>query len=122
MRYIPKPCGYGCAKRACPLNSGKPDRTGSGGRGGAVLARWCSWTDRTMTGWKGGRELVLMGYIDDATSTVEARFYDHEGTMPALDSFRGWVQRYGIPAVCISTDTDLSIAPNTHGGGTTAGA
>ena len=49
--------------------------------------------------WLEGRgpNLLLMGYIDDATSTVEARFYDHEGTVPALDSFRGWVQRYGIP-------------------------
>jgi hypothetical protein len=49
--------------------------------------------------WLEGRgpKLVLMGYIDDATSTVEARFYDHEGTVPALDSFRSWVQRYGIP-------------------------
>ena len=44
-----------------------------------------------------GPKLVLMGYIDDATNTVEARFYDHEGTVPALDSFRRWVQRYGIP-------------------------
>jgi hypothetical protein len=49
--------------------------------------------------WLEGRgpKLVLMGYIDDATSTVEAGFYDHEGTVPALDSFRNWVQRYGIP-------------------------
>ena len=49
--------------------------------------------------WLEGRgpKLVLMGYIDDATSTVEARFYDHEGTVPALDSFRSWVERYGIP-------------------------
>jgi transposase len=49
--------------------------------------------------WLEGRgpKLVLMGYIDDATSTVEAGFYDHEGTVPALDSFRCWVQRYGIP-------------------------
>jgi hypothetical protein len=38
-----------------------------------------------------------MGYIDDATSTVEAGFYDHEGTVPALDSFRSWVRRYGLP-------------------------
>jgi hypothetical protein len=38
-----------------------------------------------------------MGYIDDATSTVHARFYDHEGTRPALDSFSRYVQRYGIP-------------------------
>ena len=35
------------------LDSGKPDRTVCGGRGGAVLARWCSWMDRIMTGWKG---------------------------------------------------------------------
>ena len=49
--------------------------------------------------WLEGRgpKLVLMGYIEDATSTVEARVYDHEGTVPALDSFRSWVQRYGIP-------------------------
>jgi hypothetical protein len=44
-----------------------------------------------------GARLVLMGYIDDATSTVHARFYDHEGTRPALDSFSRYVQRYGIP-------------------------
>ena len=50
--------------------------------------------------WLEGRgpKLVLMGVIDDATNTVAARFYDHEGTLPALDSFRRWVQRYGIPA------------------------
>lgn len=50
--------------------------------------------------WLEGRgpKLVLMGSIDDATNTVAGRFYDHEGTVPALDSFRRWVQRYGIPA------------------------
>jgi transposase len=50
--------------------------------------------------WLEGRgpKLVLMGTIDDASNTVEARFYDHEGTVPALDSLRRWVQRYGIPA------------------------
>jgi transposase len=49
--------------------------------------------------WLEGRgpRLVLMGYIDDATSTVHARFYDHEGTQPALDSFSRYVQHYGIP-------------------------
>jgi hypothetical protein len=49
--------------------------------------------------WLEGRgpRLVLMGYIDDATSTVHARFYDHEGTGPALDSFSRYIQRYGIP-------------------------
>lgn len=38
-----------------------------------------------------------MAYIDDASSRVYARFYDYEGTMPALDSFQRYVKQYGIP-------------------------
>lgn len=39
--------------------------------------------------WLEGRgpKLVLMGYIDDATGRVFARFYAYEGTFPAFDSF-----------------------------------
>jgi hypothetical protein len=44
-----------------------------------------------------GPELVLMGYIDDATSNVYGRFYDYEGTMPAMDSFKRYVRKYGLP-------------------------
>lgn len=44
-----------------------------------------------------GPESVLMGYIDDATAEVFARFYDHEGTMPAMDSFKRYTRKYGIP-------------------------
>ena len=44
-----------------------------------------------------GAKLVLMGYIDDATNTTYARFYDYEGTMPAMDSFQRYVQKYGLP-------------------------
>lgn len=40
---------------------------------------------------------VFMGYIDDATNTVFGRFYPYEGTMPALDSFKRYIRRYGIP-------------------------
>ena len=49
--------------------------------------------------WLEGRapKLVLMGYIDDATSKAFARFYDYEGTMPALDSFKRYIKKYGIP-------------------------
>jgi transposase len=49
--------------------------------------------------WLEGRypALVLMGYIDDATNTIYAKFYDYEGTMPAMDSFKGYVKRYGLP-------------------------
>jgi hypothetical protein len=50
-----------------------------------------------------GHELVLMGYIDDATGEVYARFYLYEGTMPALDSFRRYIKRYGIPQ-CVYFD------------------
>lgn len=49
--------------------------------------------------WLEGRgpKLVLMGYIDDATGRVFARFYNYEGTIPALDSFRRYARRYGLP-------------------------
>lgn len=40
---------------------------------------------------------VLMAYIDDASSRVFARFYAHEGTIPAMDSFQRYGTRYGIP-------------------------
>ncbi len=40
---------------------------------------------------------VLMAYIDDASSTVFARLYDHEGTVPALESFGRYVAQYGLP-------------------------
>jgi len=49
--------------------------------------------------WLEGRgpELVLMGYIDDATNTIFARFYDYEGTIPAMDSFSRYIRKYGLP-------------------------
>lgn len=49
--------------------------------------------------WLEGRGpyLVLMGYVDDATNELFGRFYDYEGTIPALDSFKRYVRRYGIP-------------------------
>lgn len=49
--------------------------------------------------WLEGRgpELVIMGYIDDANNTVHARFYNYEGTLPAMDSFKGYVKKHGLP-------------------------
>lgn len=38
-----------------------------------------------------------MAYIDDASSRVFARFYAYEGPIPAMDSFRRYVTRYGMP-------------------------
>lgn len=44
-----------------------------------------------------GTECVLMGYIDDASSEMFARFYKYEGTFPAMDSFRRYTREYGVP-------------------------
>jgi hypothetical protein len=40
---------------------------------------------------------VLMAYIDDATGRAYFRFYEYEGTIPAMDSFMRYIRRYGIP-------------------------
>ena len=49
--------------------------------------------------WLEGRSprCVLMGYIDDATNTAFARFYEYEGTIPAMDSLRRYIKRYSVP-------------------------
>lgn len=49
--------------------------------------------------WLEGRgpELVLMGYIDDATGNVFGKFFDYEGTVPAMDSFHAYANKYGLP-------------------------
>jgi hypothetical protein len=49
--------------------------------------------------WLEGRgpKLVLMGYIDDATNRFHGRFYDYEGTMPAMGGLKGYIKRYGMP-------------------------
>jgi len=44
-----------------------------------------------------GPKSVLMAYIDDATGRVEGRFYEYEGTIPAMESFRLYVLKYGLP-------------------------
>ena len=44
-----------------------------------------------------GPKSVLMGYVDDATGRVFARFYTYEGTTPFMDSFKRYIEKYGIP-------------------------
>lgn len=44
-----------------------------------------------------GPECVLMAYIDDTTNRVYCRFYEYEGTIPAMDSFKRYIKKYGIP-------------------------
>jgi hypothetical protein len=44
-----------------------------------------------------GPGCVLMGYIDDATGKVFGKFYEYEGTIPAMDSFKRYIGKYGLP-------------------------
>jgi hypothetical protein len=44
-----------------------------------------------------GEELVLMGYIDDATGKIFGEFYDYEGTLPVMDSSKKYIKKHGIP-------------------------
>jgi len=55
--------------------------------------------------WLEGRgpRMVLMAYIDDATGQAFGRFYEYEGTIPAMDSFREYVRQNGLPR-CIYFD------------------
>ena len=44
-----------------------------------------------------GPACVFMGYIDDATGNVFGRFYEYEGTIPAMDSFTRYIKKHGLP-------------------------
>ncbi|MFC1512461.1 ISNCY family transposase [bacterium] len=43
------------------------------------------------------KEFCLMLYVDDATGHIWGRFYEYEGTFPAIHSFKLFVEKYGIP-------------------------
>lgn len=44
-----------------------------------------------------GPRCVLMAYSDAASRRVFARFYEYEGTIPALDSVHRYIRQHGIP-------------------------
>ena len=44
-----------------------------------------------------GPSCVLMGYIDDATGIPFAKFCPYEGSLTAMDSFKGYIRKRGIP-------------------------
>ena len=71
-----------------------PGTAGSEGpRGGTIQL------DGSHPDWCEGRgpRCARMAYIDDASSRVFARFYAYEGPIPAMDSFRRYVTRSGMP-------------------------
>ena len=44
-----------------------------------------------------GPKCVFMLHVDDATSRRYARFYEYEGTLPFMDSFKRYAKKYGLP-------------------------
>lgn len=44
-----------------------------------------------------GPKCVLIGYIDDANNNVFVRFYNNEGTISFMDSFKRYTKGYGLP-------------------------
>ena len=38
-----------------------------------------------------------MSFIDDATGFIFSRFYEYEGTFPAMDLLKNYTQEYGLP-------------------------
>lgn len=46
-----------------------------------------------------GPVCVFMGFIDDATSAVHGLFSAYEGTIPAMDSMKLYIKRYGIKSI-----------------------
>ena len=63
-----------------------------------VMGKCSKWMGRIMTGLKAeASKCVLMGYIDDATNKRYARFYEYEGVIPAMDSLKRYIKKYGIP-------------------------
>lgn len=57
--------------------------------------------DNSYHDWFKGRSprCVLMVYIDDVSSRVFIRFYNHEGTWPTLYNFQRYVRQYAIPCI-----------------------
>ena len=58
-----------------------------------------------------GPECVFMGYIDDATGRPFGKFYSHEGTIPAMDSFKSYIKKRGLP-VSIYLDRHTTYKSN----------
>ncbi|MCM8773309.1 MAG: hypothetical protein NC820_01035 [Candidatus Omnitrophica bacterium] len=57
-----------------------------------------------------GHQLVLITYIDDGTNRVFAKFYDYGGTIPAMDSFKRYIEKYGITqAIYVDKHTTYNL-------------
>jgi transposase-like protein len=60
-----------------------------------------------------GPKSVLMGYVDDATGTVWARFYPSEDLPAAFESVRRYCRQYGIPQAVYLDKHTIYRSPKT---------
>jgi len=73
--------------------------------------------DTSIHEWLEGRgeAMVLVAMIDDATSRIEARFYEGETVEAHFDLLGRWLRRYGRP-LALYTDRDSIFQAPTRGG------
>lgn len=57
-----------------------------------------AWLEDRFTNPDGGHELCLLAAIDDATGNlIHAEFAAHEGVLPVMGFWRGYIEKYGLP-------------------------
>ncbi len=57
-----------------------------------------AWLEDRFTNPDGGHELCLLAAIDDATGTLtRAEIAAHEGVLPVMGFWRGYIEKYGLP-------------------------
>lgn len=58
-----------------------------------------------------GPESCLMNMVDDATGTTLARFHEQETIWGAVDVFRRWIQKYGVPRALYTDWKNVYVRP-----------
>lgn len=66
--------------------------------------------------WLEGRgpRLSLVAMIDDASSRMRARFFEHDTTDANLRTLRGWLERHGRPLALYTDRDSIFVTPRTR--------
>ncbi len=66
--------------------------------------------------WLEGRgpRLSLVAMIDDASSRMQARFFEHDTTDANLRTLRGWLERHGRPLALYTDRDSIFVTPRTR--------
>ncbi len=58
-----------------------------------------------------GPQLCLINMVDDATGTTLAQFHEQETIWAAVDVFRAWVKKYGVPQALYTDWKNVYVRP-----------